>query len=88
MKQFYLIMNATVSHEMKTPLNALIGTSKSLTKSKLTASQANLVHINLACGKQLLSFMNDSTDLYLIESNKFTEKKNKVNYKYAIDDLC
>lgn len=28
LEQFYQIMNATVSHEMKTPLNAIISTSR------------------------------------------------------------
>jgi hypothetical protein len=31
--------------------------------------------------------MNDSADLYLIETNEFTEKKGKVDLRASLDDL-
>jgi len=68
---------AGISHELKTPLNAIIGFSDYLSKIKDTDTQkihkiADIIHKN---GKQLLTIIQEIIELYKINSGKI-----KINY--------
>ncbi|PSB05235.1 ATP-binding response regulator [Merismopedia glauca] len=64
---------ATMSHELKTPLNAIIAFSQILlrkTKDKLTKSEADMVERIFNNGQNLLVLINDILDLSRIEVGK------------------
>jgi signal transduction histidine kinase len=64
---------ATMSHELKTPLNAILAFSQMLlrkTKSKLTASETDMIERIYNNGNHLLVIINDILDLSRIEAGK------------------
>lgn len=60
-KKFIELITATVSHEMKTPLNSIILTAEQM-KGRLQPQAEKLRLINLNSGKMLLSLVNDLLD--------------------------
>ncbi len=62
---------ANMSHEMRTPLNAVIGISDILSKTTLNKHQQFLVNSLDAAGRSLLSLINDILDLSKLEVGKF-----------------
>lgn len=61
---------ANVSHEVRTPLNGVIGLAQELEETELDASQQQLVSIIRSSGDLLLATINDVLDLSKIESGK------------------
>lgn len=59
-----------MSHETKTPLNAVIGLTDLLGNSNLDAEQRNLVDKVQLSGRSLLGIVNDVLDLAKIEANE------------------
>jgi len=62
----YEILHTTITHEIKTPLNAILLTTQQLCRTYLTSQQAKLLQINLVSAKQMLGLVNDLVDMYLI----------------------
>ncbi|MBD2628268.1 ATP-binding response regulator [Trichormus variabilis] len=68
---------ATISHELRTPMNAIIGFSQILLRPKfaqLTNQQADLVERILNNGKHLLMLLNEVLDFSKLESGKLDLK--------------
>lgn len=63
---------ATVSHEMRTPLNGIIGMATLLEQTPLTPEQSNYNQALRQSGTALLALVNDVLDLSRIEAGKFT----------------
>lgn len=61
---------ATMSHEIRSPLNAIITMNTLLLESKLTSEQRELVNIAHNGGQSLLALINDILDFSKIESGK------------------
>lgn len=62
---------STVSHDIRTPLNAIIGFSELLNNSSLTEQERNqAVESIIISGKTLLALINDVLDLSKLESGK------------------
>jgi signal transduction histidine kinase/BarA-like signal transduction histidine kinase len=61
---------ATVSHEIRTTMNGLIGTSELLAGTQLDPEQRELVRTIQASGGQLLGVINDVLDYSKIEAGK------------------
>jgi len=89
---------ATMSHEMRTPLNAIVGFSELLLNSKMTSQQESgqqttLVEIKdkldkiYNCGITLLGIVNDILDISKIESGKFDLHPIKYNTESLINDI-
>lgn len=78
---------ADTSHEMRTPLNAIIGlTDLSLTKDNLDRElRSNLEKIS-NCGVTLLGIINDLLDISKIESGKFEMVKASYDVPSLIND--
>ena len=81
------MLHTTITHEIKTPLNAIILTTQQLCHTSLTSKQAKLLQINLVSAKQMLCLVNDITDLFQIQNGTFKIKLIPVNLKIAINDL-
>lgn len=68
---------ATISHELRTPMNAIIGFSQILLRPKftqLTAQQADMVERILNNGKHLLMLLNEVLDFSKLESGRLELK--------------
>ncbi len=61
---------ATMSHEMRTPLNAVIGMTDLLAETSLTAQQAEYVTQVSRSGEALLSVVDDVLDMSKIEADQ------------------
>ncbi|MCP4130651.1 MAG: response regulator [bacterium] len=61
---------ANISHEIKTPINAILGYSKVLTNLVLDQEHKKNLEIIQTNGKNLLTLINDILDLSKIEANK------------------
>lgn len=66
------IFLATISHEIRSPMNGVIGTAELLKHTPLTAEQEDMVNTICSSGLHLLSIINDVLDLSKIESGKLT----------------
>ena len=61
---------AHMSHEMRTPLNAVLGLAQVLDREPLTANQADMVGRIQSAGQSLLGIINDVLDLSKIEAGQ------------------
>ena len=63
---------ANISHEIRTPINGIIGTTGLLLESPLTSEQQELADILSQSGESLLTLINDLLDLSKIEAGKLS----------------
>ncbi|BDI03557.1 PAS domain-containing hybrid sensor histidine kinase/response regulator [Sphaerotilus microaerophilus] len=78
---------ATMSHEMRTPLNALIGLSHLLEGSRLDAEQRDcLTKIQIA-GRSLLGVINAVLDLAKIEAGEMTLEHLPFDLRALLDEV-
>jgi len=61
----------TMSHEMRTPMNAILGMADLLSESQLHEEQRGYVEIFQKAGANLLALINDILDLAKVESGRF-----------------
>ncbi|MCP3931314.1 MAG: response regulator [Bacteroidetes bacterium] len=61
---------ASVSHEMRTPMNAIFGMSNLLIKTELNKEQFNLVHSVQQSSEVLLGIVNDILEISSIQNGK------------------
>jgi PAS domain S-box-containing protein len=61
----------TMSHEMRTPMNAILGMADLLSESPLQEEQRGYVEIFQKAGANLLALINDILDLAKVESGRF-----------------
>ncbi|WP_158967183.1 hybrid sensor histidine kinase/response regulator [Chachezhania sediminis] len=66
---------AVMSHEMRTPLNGLLGTMQLLRDHKLTEKQSDLLDQMQNSGRQLLGLVNDVLDLAKYEAGKLVPEQ-------------
>jgi signal transduction histidine kinase/ActR/RegA family two-component response regulator len=62
---------ATMSHEVRTPMNAVLGAAGLLRSTRLDAPQAEYVEMISSAGSVLMNVLNDVLDLSKIEAGKF-----------------
>ncbi len=79
---------ANVSHEMRTPLNGILGMSGLLADTSLTSEQRNYVHAVHDSGAALLTLIEDILDTTLIEANKLELKPSETNPGRLVEDIC
>jgi PAS domain S-box-containing protein len=78
---------STMSHEMRTPLNALIGLSDALVDSPLDVQQRKWVQTMQASGRQLLHLINDVLDLSQLRSSQLTLVDEAFELRPVLDEL-
>ncbi len=79
---------ASMSHEFRTPLNAIIGFSEVLedkTFGELNEKQTKYVGNILASGRHLLQMINDVLDLSKIEAGKMELELSRVNVQELVE---
>lgn len=75
---------ASVSHEVRTPLNAIIGYSNLLNKSELTESQFDYNRKIAMSAEVLMGLINNVLDIAKIEAKKFTLSEEPFNLANVI----
>ncbi len=74
---------ASINHEIRTPLTAIIGFSSLLAQTKDTKQKAEFIHIIEANNNLLLRLISDMLDMA-----KFESARPKVNFsEFALDDV-
>ncbi len=61
---------ANISHELRTPMNAVLGVSQLLARTPLNAEQRQYLDMVSGAGRSLLALLNDVLDFSKIEANK------------------
>lgn len=78
---------ATISHEMRTPLNGIVGLTELLSGTKLSKEQRELLS-NLSYSSNLLhGLISDVLDLTAIEAGKLELKLSTVDLKQELTEL-
>ncbi|TNV84152.1 hypothetical protein FGO68_gene1404 [Halteria grandinella] len=84
---FLEMLTATISHDMRTPLNAILGLGEDL-KQYITHNQGFTLHSVLMNSSKLLLFLvNDLLDLYKIKNGQFIKNESKVNFRAQMEEL-
>lgn len=79
---------ANISHEVRTPLNALMGLTRMLMDSPLNAEQAGWLALMDSSAHALLQLLNDILDLSRIEAGKLEIEHSRFNLRDAIEQAC
>lgn len=79
---------AIASHEMRTPLNGILGMSKLLDDTSLSLEQKNYNQAIKASGDALFSFIEDMLDITRIETGHFTLTPQTTNIRTRMENIC
>ncbi|MCX9083607.1 MAG: PAS domain-containing protein [Candidatus Methanoperedens sp.] len=82
---------ASTSHELKTPLNSIIGFTSLIldgTSGELNPDQKEQLAIVLSSGKHLLALINDILDLSMIESGRIKVVVSEFNLRQIVDEAA
>jgi signal transduction histidine kinase len=79
---------AVVSHEIRTPINGVIGFAKMLQDSPLSADQREQLSMIHASGQALEKLINDILDLSKIEAGKFEIEHSAFVLPRCVEDVC
>lgn len=78
---------AVMSHEMRTPLNGLLGSLDLLHRTKLSAKQGEYISIMQASGRMLLHHVNDVLDIAKLEAGKTSAEKTAFDLENLIREV-
>ena len=78
---------ASMSHEVRTPLNGLLGVTQLLAESALNSAQSELVQIAQRSGEHLLSVVNDILEFSRLDAGGLKLELAPFNLKEAINDV-
>lgn len=84
---FLEMLTATVSHDMRTPLNAILGIGRSLERQVPSELGKKFLRIVMNSAKLLNFLVNDMIDLFRIRSGKFEKNEATVDLKLALGEL-
>lgn len=79
---------AVMSHEMRTPLNGLIGTLELLAGSNLSEKQQKHLNMAQSSSEILLHHVNDVLDISKIESDHLTLSQDSLNPANLLQEIC
>ncbi len=79
---------ASASHEMRTPLNGILGMSGLLRDTDLTPEQATYNDAIHGSGSALLALIEDMLDLTLIEAGRFEPKSEAFAPAQMVEEVC
>lgn len=79
---------ATVSHEMRTPLNGILGMSALLRETALTPEQKTYNEAVSTSGSALLALIEDMLDLTLIEAGRLEPRISDFQPRLLVEEVC
>ena len=79
---------ANVSHEMRTPLNGILGMSDLLSDTELTPNQSTYNEAIHTSGAALLTLIEDILDITRIEANKFEMRRDEINLAQQVEHVA
>jgi PAS domain S-box-containing protein len=77
-----------VSHEMRTPLNGILGMTHLMRDTKLTPEQAAFADAIRSSGESLLGLIEDLLDLTLIEADRFEFRPEETDLRHLLEEVC
>ncbi len=77
----------SLSHQIRTPLNGIVGYSQLLSQTKLDTIQAGYIRDMNACSIQLLSLINDILDFSKLTMGKVQIRNESFNLKEMFDEI-
>lgn len=78
---------STMSHEMRTPLNTILGITELLEETELNAEQKHYIHVLNTAGESLLDIVNDILDLSKIDAGCLTLEEIDFDIRNSIRDI-
>lgn len=81
------IFLASMSHEIMTPMNGVVGMASLLTETSLTEEQKEYTDAIIKSGENLLSVINDILDFSKIESGKMDIEQEDFNLRNCIEEV-
>jgi two-component system, sensor histidine kinase and response regulator len=78
---------ATISHELRTPMNGVIGMAGLLLDTPLTAEQRSFAQTIQQCGETQLSLINDVLDCSKIEAGKVELECIEFSLRSVVEDV-
>lgn len=85
-KRFLEMLTATVSHDMRTPLNAITGLSTNLQNFVMESGQ-KLLKIVHNSSRILLFLVNDLLDFFQMKNGKFNLNLQPTDVRHSVADL-
>ncbi len=77
---------ANVSHEIRTPINGIIGMSELCLETTLTSEQQSYLQSVLSCSSTLLSLINDILDFSKIEAGQLQLESISFNLLHCLEE--
>ncbi|AHM59646.1 sensor protein [Flammeovirgaceae bacterium 311] len=78
---------STVSHEFRTPMNAIIGIANLLQRTELSPQQAQYIEVLKFSSENLLDLINDILDFSKIESGKISLEEKYFNINHLLHSI-
>ncbi len=78
---------ATMSHEVRTPMNAILGLLEILSKESLTAKQQGLIKVVRQSARVLMRILDDILDFSRLEAGKITQEVIPINLRDILDGI-
>ncbi|MCB9034123.1 MAG: tetratricopeptide repeat protein [Chitinophagales bacterium] len=78
---------ASISHEIRTPINIILGASDLLSQSNPSEQQQPYINVLQNSGKKLSSLINDILDISKIEAGKFEIINDKIHLDKLLDNI-
>lgn len=85
--EFKSIFVSNVSHEIRTPINGVMGLVKLLKQTQLTPQQTQYLNTIQRSGDALVRIVNDVLDLSKVESGKLEIEHNNFSYSQLVSDV-
>ncbi|MBQ3602082.1 MAG: hypothetical protein II992_12935 [Lachnospiraceae bacterium] len=78
---------SNVTHELRTPVNGILGISKNLLDTNLDEQQKESIHIIHMCCSNMIQIINNLLDFSKLEAGKFSIEEREFSFREAIDKI-